>query len=257
MESWTPPIQIRPNCGIEFTPEWGPGKRRRFCSDDCRIAWWQDYHKAKPTVAPQEVLCGYCGKELAGKQRKYCDRDCYLKAMAGTRAERACQWCGERFSTYAESDRKYCSRSCATATFSQSKGPQRGSHRIQAADKENWHKKLTEAARKQAWKGGGKRVILVCGTTSMYTGLDGLTAIVRYRLKLDPCKGSIYVFRDASGSMLKYIQWDGQSFCQGKRRAQSGTYPWPKDAEGEVLEISEREFRYLLSDSIVPFKEKK
>lgn len=90
----------------------------------------------------------------------------------------------------------------------------------------------------------------------MYTGLDGLAAIVRYHLKHDPCDGSVYVFRDSTGSMLKYIEWDGQSFVQGKRRAQSGTYPWPKGESGNIVELNEREFEYLLSKSIVPFKEK-
>jgi len=51
----------------------------------------------------------------------------------------------------------------------------------------------------------GKRVRLVCGTTSM-------TAIIRCHLRCDPCDGSIYVFCDAMGSKLKYIEWDGQSF---------------------------------------------
>ena len=62
----------------------------------------------------------------------------------------------------------------------------------------------------------GKRVRLVCGTTSMYTGLDGLTAIIRCHLRCDPCDGSIYVFCDAMGSKLKYIEWDGQSFRPGE-----------------------------------------
>ena len=91
----------------------------------------------------------------------------------------------------------------------------------------------------------------------MYTGLDGLIAIIRYHLKLNPYDGSVYVFRDTPGTMLKYIEWDGQGFLQGKRRAQSGTYPWPGGQAGYVVEINEREFEYLLSRSIVPFKEKK
>ena len=93
---------------------------------------------------------------------------------------------------------------------------------------------LTKAAR-------GKRVRLVCGTTSMYTGLDGLMAIIRCHLRCDPCDGSNYVFCDAMGSKLKYIEWDGQSFRQGKRRAQSGTYPWLKGEPGCVVEISEKD----------------
>ena len=57
--------------------------------------------------------------------------------------------------------------------------------------------------------------------------------------------------------MLKYLHWDGQSFCQGKRRAQSGTYPWPDAPEGEIVEIMQWEFQYLLSKSIVPIKDRK
>ena len=91
----------------------------------------------------------------------------------------------------------------------------------------------------------------------MYAGIDCLTAIIRYRLRFNPYDGSIYVFRDQSGTMLKYLHWDGQSFCQGKRRAQSGTYPWPDAPEGEIVEITEREFQYLLSRSIVPTKDRK
>ena len=102
----------------------------------------------------------------------------------------------------------------------------------------------------------GKAGPLVCGITSMYTGLDGLATIVRCHLKHDPCDGSVYVFRDSTGTMLKYIEWDGRRFVRGKRRAQSGSYPWPKGESGTIVEISEREFAYLLSKSIVPFKEK-
>jgi len=97
----------------------------------------------------------------------------------------------------------------------------------------------------------------LCGPTSIYTGLDGLMAIVRYHLKLDPYDGSVYVFRDGTGSMLKYIEWDGQRYLQGKQWAQSGRYPWPKGETGEALEISEKEFEYPLSRFIVPFKARK
>ncbi len=91
----------------------------------------------------------------------------------------------------------------------------------------------------------------------MNTGLDGLIAIVRYHLKLDPYDGSVYVFRDGTGSALRYIEWDGQSFRESKRRAQSGRYPWPAGRADEAVEISEKEFEYLLGKSIVPFKAKK
>ena len=57
--------------------------------------------------------------------------------------------------------------------------------------------------------------------------------------------------------MIKYIVWDGASFCQSKRRAQSGTYPWPERESESFAEISMREFEYLLAKSIVPTKSRK
>ncbi len=202
--------------------------------------------------------CAFCGAPLTGKQRgnTYYSRFCYLLAMDQTHVEETCEWCGERFTDTSGQGRRYCSRSCATAARFVPKA-RRGSRRIPMAEAEEWKQKLTEAARANGAGKRGKRVCLVCGTTSMYTGLDGLTAIIRYHLKNDPYDGSVYVFRDASGTMLKYIEWAGQSFLQGKRRAQSGTYPWPVGKTGTTVEVSEKEFDYLLSKSIVPFKEKK
>ena len=252
------PEQICPNCGKEFQPEWGPGSQRKFCGDTCRIEWWKEYHKAHPPEELPAEECAFCGALLTGKQRgkTYCSRFCYLLAMDQTHVEETCEWCGEKFTDTSGQGRRYCSRSCATAARFTPKA-RRGRRRIPSVEAEEWREKLTEAARASGTGKRGKRVRLVCGTTSMYTGLDGLLAIIRYHLKLDPYDGSVYVFRDSVGSMLKYIEWDGQSFLQGKRRAQSGTYPWPAGQPGSIVEVNEKEFTYLLSKSIVPFKEKK
>lgn len=156
-----------------------------------------------------------------------------------------------------ESTQKYCSRQCAVSDRNKLRGVRSGSHRIVEGESKPWKEKLTKAARASGPRKRGKRVRLVCGDTSMYNGLDGFIATIRYTLRYDPYDGSVYVFRDRSGSMLKYIEWDGQNFLQGKRRAQSGTYSWPPGEPGSVVEINEREFEYLLSRSVVPFKEKK
>lgn len=202
-------------------------------------------------------ICKFCGKALTKAGHMYCDKECYRKAIEQTRELRECPWCGSEFIVQAKEKKRYCSRQCAVADRYQSRGVRRGSHRIVEEDPEIWREKLTQAARANGARKHGKRVRLVCGNTSMYNGLDGLIAIIRYTLRHDPYDGCVYVFRDNAGSMLKYIEWDGQGFLQGKRRAQSGTYPWPSGEPGDIVEISEKEFDYLLSRSIVPFKEKK
>ena len=255
--NYRPPVQICPNCGKDFQPEWGPGMQRRFCGDACRIQWWTDYRRANPSLEEKPLWCECCGQALRMDQKKYCSRACYLRAMEETHRQQVCAWCGEEFSIYAGEERQYCCRNCANAAQTAPKNFRRGIRRIRNTEPESWAEHIKQAARDAELDRDSKRVRLVCGETSMHAGIDSLSAIIRYRLRFNPYDGSIYVFRDQSGTMLKYLHWDGQSFCQGKRRTQSGTYPWPDAPEGEIVEITEREFQYLLSRSIVPIKGRK
>lgn len=253
------PKQICPNCGREFQPEWGD-KPRRFCSDTCRVEWWKEYHKANPQEETGERKCVCCGREFQSDRwhgGEYCSRDCYLKTMAKSRVQITCAWCGEGFTAPVSAGRKYCSLDCMTAARHQPGKYKRASHRIFYTNPEEWREQLQEASRKAgAPKKRGKRVWLVCGTTSMYTGLDGLLGIIRYQLNHNPFDGGIYVFCDFTGTMLKYLEWDGAGFCLGKRRAQSGSYPWPPAEAGKMIEITEKEFEFLKSKSIVPCRTK-
>lgn len=149
------------------------------------------------------------------------------------------------------------SRNTAAGNARHNPGHKRGMRRIRYTNAEDWKEQLHEASKKSPPPRRGKRVWLVCGETSMYTGLDGLHGIIRYQLNHSPYDGNLYVFRDLSGTMIKYLEWDGAGFCLSKRRAQSGSYPWPPAEAGKVLEITEKEFEYLKSRSIVPCKEKK
>ena len=53
-------------------------KPRRFCSDACRMKWWNRH----PTASH---ICIFCGKEFKsnGKNAKYCSRECYYSARRG------------------------------------------------------------------------------------------------------------------------------------------------------------------------------
>ena len=57
-------------------------KRKRFCSDSCRISWWN----AHPDKGGKRILhtftCAYCGRSFqsGAKGRRYCSRTCYAAA---------------------------------------------------------------------------------------------------------------------------------------------------------------------------------
>ena len=75
-----------------------------------------------------------------------------------------------------------------------------------------------------------------------------------------PCFSVAAVYsgeQNGSNQMVLFPNFMFGNNIQGKRTAQSGTYPWPPAAAGTVVEVSEKEFEYLLSKSVVPFKEKK
>ena len=51
---------------------------RRFCSDTCRMKWWNRY--PKPNM-PYTAQCACCGKEISMRRRgekKYCSHRCYI-----------------------------------------------------------------------------------------------------------------------------------------------------------------------------------
>ena len=66
----------------------------------------------------------------------------------------------------------------------------RGRRRIQNTEPESWAEHIKQAAREAELDRDSRRVRLVCGKTSMYAGLDSLTAITRYRLRFNPYDGS-------------------------------------------------------------------
>ena len=67
------------NCGASLNHI--PGKKKRkFCSDKCRMAWWNSHREL---VKHKTMICLNCGKEFQSlyKNRKYCSRKCYLQAV--------------------------------------------------------------------------------------------------------------------------------------------------------------------------------
>jgi len=70
------------HCGTPLKHTVG-ARKRRFCSDKCRAAWWNlnpDKHSSA-----REFICENCGrvfKAYGSRERKYCSRACYGKSKA-------------------------------------------------------------------------------------------------------------------------------------------------------------------------------
>ena len=69
------------NCGAVIYQVKGQ-KRRKYCSNQCRMAYWGKNQDKVRKSAFYTLRCRHCGKVFqvyGDKGRKYCSRACYLK----------------------------------------------------------------------------------------------------------------------------------------------------------------------------------
>ena len=59
-----------------------PGHRQRhFCSDHCRMVWWNAHRDLLNSKGMVEQTCACCGKHFMGyerQRRKFCSHTCYI-----------------------------------------------------------------------------------------------------------------------------------------------------------------------------------
>jgi len=71
-------------CGAKLRHTPG-AKKRKFCSDRCRITWWNAHPEEGAKRKVREIACGFCGATffIVGEQaRMYCSRICSARARA-------------------------------------------------------------------------------------------------------------------------------------------------------------------------------
>ncbi len=94
-------------------------------------------------------------------------------------------------------------------------------------------------------RAGNVRVYLALGTTDMRKAIDGLSAMVASRFRLDPFSGGLFVFCNRARTIVKILYWDINGFCLWQKRLEKHRFRWPQ-SEAEVLEVGERELAWLL-----------
>lgn len=75
-------------CGKPLTHTKG-AKKRRFCSDVCRMTWWNAHPEAVTRTKVNQVVCAACGVAFVSygsRLRKYCSRKCYGMGRRGLHA---------------------------------------------------------------------------------------------------------------------------------------------------------------------------
>ncbi len=72
-------------CGIPV--EQNPGrKEKKFCSDACRMKWWNSHPDQVEHRTTRKIVCANCGKTFTAygsTPRKYCCHACYVEHRFG------------------------------------------------------------------------------------------------------------------------------------------------------------------------------
>lgn len=77
------------NCGIKIMSITGR-KKRVFCSDKCRLMWWNNHKEQVNKKAFYTIVCKGCGKEFisyGNKKRQFCSFECYAKSRVKKEGE--------------------------------------------------------------------------------------------------------------------------------------------------------------------------
>lgn len=94
---------------------------------------------------------------------------------------------------------------------------------------------------------GVDKIYIICGYTDMRKAIDGLCAIIKDQLDMDPQSNSIYLFCGRRRDRIKVILKEPDGIVMiYKRLTARGCYRWPRN-RSEVRNLTWREFDWLMS----------
>lgn len=92
----------------------------------------------------------------------------------------------------------------------------------------------------------GVQVWLATKPVDMRKSFDGLAEVVRTFLGHDPLSGSMFVFRNRGGHLLKILWWDRDGLAIYYKRLERGSFPFP-DSNQAAVQITREQLLELLS----------
>lgn len=89
------------------------------------------------------------------------------------------------------------------------------------------------------------RLLVAVEPVDFRKGIDGLCAVCRQRLDLDPFSGTLFVFVNRSRQAIRLLAYDGQGYWLCHKRLSRGRFIWNFD-RGLVREVVVRQLQMLL-----------
>jgi transposase len=79
----------------------------------------------------------------------------------------------------------------------------------------------------------------------MRKSFDGLAEVVRSFLGHDPLSGSLFVFRNKGGHLVKVLWWDCDGLAIYYKRLERGDFRWPRSNSVAVEITCDQQLRLL------------
>lgn len=92
----------------------------------------------------------------------------------------------------------------------------------------------------------GVQVWLATTPVDMRKSFDGLAEVVRSFLGRDPLSGSLFVFRNKGGHLVKILWWDRDGLAIYYKRLERGAFQFPRSS-ATAVEIASDQLLRLLS----------
>jgi transposase len=90
------------------------------------------------------------------------------------------------------------------------------------------------------------RVLVAIEPVDFRRGMDGLAQLCREKLKEDPFRGTVFVFRNRQRKAIKLLVYDGQGFWLCHKRMSQGRFKhWPSSPEAATV-LAAHAFHVLL-----------
>jgi len=76
--------------------------------------------------------------------------------------------------------------------------------------------------------------------------MRGLSVLVEEELELDVFSSHLFAFCNRRRDHVKLLLWERNGFVMWQKKLEKDRFPWPRQMETEVVELSGRELNWLL-----------